>query len=412
MPGRVPGRVTDAGPLNDRPAAADAVRMPPRRLRALLLVCAAGIVAATALPAAATDAPSNQPTGQPTDHPTDQPDPTAYRDLANEVTRNTSRLADLAAQIDAANTRITALEGTIATTQQQLDATRAEIARLKGIVRARAAFIYTHARSPRVLLDIPHVDELSVGTQYAQSATIADAGRISDLTRTADATEARLHALQAAHDDQVHQRDDLQQTRGALQVQTDKKKKLLDDAGAITVMGDSQLTGDQIAAWFQSRNVKYKLAGDTTIGDLADLFVEEGNAEHVRGDIAFAQSVLETGSFGNAWDNNYGGIGACDSCNGEIGFPTPRDGVRGQIQMLRNYADPTSRAANLANPPSPQIYGSNPFGAAVAYDTFFAKGRVPTWNLMGNGNWATAPQYAPKVLGIYFEMVAFANRKG
>jgi hypothetical protein len=30
---------------------------------------------------------------------------------------------------------------------------------------------------------------------------------------------------------------------------------------------------------------------------------------------------------------------------------------------------------------------------------------------MGNGNWATAPLYAPKVLGIYFDMVAFAARQ-
>ena len=153
------------------------------------------------------------------------------------------------------------------------------------------------------------------------------------------------------------------------------------------------------------------MSGDTTIGELADLFVEEGAAEHVRGDIAFAQAILETGSFGHATDNNYGGIGACDSCNGEIAFPTPRDGVRGQIQMLKNYADPGSRAANLANPPSAPIYGQDPVSAANAYDTFFAKGRVPTWNLMGNGNWATAPEYAPKVLGLYFEMVASANRK-
>ena len=118
------------------------------------------------------------------------------------------------------------------------------------------------------------------------------------------------------------------------------QQKLLDDAATITVMGDSELTGDQIAAWFTARGVHYQLSGDTTIGELADLFVEEGAAEHVRGDIAFAQAMLETGSFAHATDNNYGGIGACDSCNGEIPFPTPRDGVRGQIQMLKNYADP------------------------------------------------------------------------
>ena len=85
--------------------------------------------------------------------------------------------------------------------------------------------------------------------------------------------------------------------------------------------------------------------------------------------------------------------------------------MRGQIQMLRNYADPTSRAATLANPPSPPIYGRDPAAAAQSYDTFFAKGRVPTWNLMGNGNWATAAGYAPRVLGLYFDMVAFTARQ-
>ena len=79
--------------------------------------------------------------------------------------------------------------------------------------------------------------------------------------------------------------------------------------------------------------------------------------------------------------------------------------------MLKNYADPGSRASNLANPPSAPIYGSDPGSSARAYDTFFAKGRIPTWNLMGNGNWATAAEYAPRVLGLYFEMVAFAARK-
>jgi hypothetical protein len=373
-------------------------------------------VAASAVPAGAEPA-GNAPdrAGAPdsgTPGATETPDPEAYRALALEVSRNGIRLTELAKEIDDATTRIATLDGEIAKTRQQLDATRAEIERLRDIVRERAAFIYTHARSPRVLLDIPRVADISVGTQYAQSATIADAGDIAELTRTANSIEAKLDSQQSARAQQVEQRDGLQQSRDALQAANERKQKLLDEAGTITVLGDSQLTGEQIAAWFEARGVRYRLTGGTTIRELADLFVEEGKAEHVRGDIAFAQSVLETGSFGNAWDNNYGGIGACDSCNGEIGFLTPRDGVRGQIQMLRNYADPLSRAANLANPPSPQIYGHDPVAAAAAYDSFFAKGRVPTWNLMGNGNWATSTEYAPKVLGIYFEMVAFASRNG
>ena len=129
-------------------------------------------------------------------------------------------------------------------------------------------------------------------------------------------------------------------------------------------MGDAELTPDDITGWFDARNVKYRLAGGISIGDLVKLYFEEGKAEHVRPELAFAQSIIETGSFGDALDSNYAGIGACDSCQGEPGFPTPRDGVRGQIQLLRNYADPTSRAANLANPPSPTIYGNDPVAAA------------------------------------------------
>ena len=141
------------------------------------------------------------------------------------------------------------------------------------------------------------------------------------------------------------------------------------------------------------------------------MYFEEGAAEHVRPELAFAQSVLETGSFGHALDNNYGGIGACDSCESEIAFATPRDGVRGQIQLLKTFADPSSRASALANPPSPQLFGRDPAAAAASFDNYIFKGRMPTWNLMGNGNWATDPTYASKVLVIYFDMVTFAARR-
>src|SRR5947209_18071481 len=99
------------------------------------------------------------------------------------------------------------------------------------------------------------------------------------------------------------------------------------------------------------------------------MYVEEGTAEHVRGDLAFAQAIVETGSFAVAAGNNFSGIGVCDSCTGGYAFPTPRDGVRAQIQLLRNYADPDSRADNLANPPSPALYGADGSKAARLYDT-------------------------------------------
>jgi Mannosyl-glycoprotein endo-beta-N-acetylglucosaminidase len=283
--------------------------------------------------------------------------------------------------------------------------------RLRALVRTRAAYIYRHSDTPgTAVVDIQHVQDISAGKKYAESAAQTDNGKVDSLQKLSDQLDAQRKQLEDAQAAAQAERDRLQNAKDALEALTSRQKKLLDQAGAIPVMGDAELTPEEVTSWFESRNVKYRLSGGISIGDLVQLYFEEGKAEHVRPELAFAQSIIETGSFGNALDNNYAGIGACDSCQGEPAFPTPRDGVRGQIQLLRNYADPTSRAANLANPPSPTIYGHDPVKAAQLYDTFFAKGRTPTWNAMGNGNWATDPGYAPKVLTVYFQMVSFAAK--
>ena len=68
--------------------------------------------------------------------------------------------------------------------------------------------------------------------------------------------------------------------------------------------------------------------------------------------------MLETGSFSypaggqvRGTDNNFAGMGACDSCNGGNRFPDARTGVRAQLQQLRVYADATLTNAAL-NPPA------------------------------------------------------------
>jgi hypothetical protein len=354
-----------------------------------------------------TTAPSTSAPGSTT--PT--PDPDAFAALANQVSQNQAMLTQLSAQVAEATQKLAALAAEIDTTQQKLDATRAEMARLRQIVRDRAAYMYSHADTPSTaVVDIQHVVDLDAGKKYAESATQTDGARISDLTRVSDQLDQHRQELENARAQQQQEKSRLDEAQAALEALTAHQKKLLDQAGAVPVMGDAELTAPEITAWFESRGVKYRLAGGMPIGDLVQIYMDEGKAEHVRPELAFAQSIIETGSFGNALDNNYAGIGACDSCQGEPAFPSPRDGVRGQIQLLRNYADPTSRAVNLANPPSPTIYGADPVRAAQLYDTFFAKGRTPTWNVMGNGNWATDPGYAQKVLTVYFQMVSYAAK--
>src|SRR6202011_2608818 len=86
-----------------------------------------------------------------------------------------------------------------------------------------------------------------------------------------------------------------------------------------TILSPSALTAAELADWFASTG---KVVATTVpIPDLAAAYVNAGQAEGVRGDIAFAQSILETGYFSfpaggqlTGADNNFAGIGACDSC--------------------------------------------------------------------------------------------------
>ena len=87
-----------------------------------------------------------------------------------------------------------------------------------------------------------------------------------------------------------------------------------------------------------------------TLPQLAELFIDEGNRYNVRGDIVFAESIVETVWFNfpdygmvRTNNNNFAGIGACDTCGNGFQFSSVVVGVRGQLQLLRNYADINSR---------------------------------------------------------------------
>jgi hypothetical protein len=184
-------------------------------------------------------------------------------------------------------------------------------------------------------------------------------------------------------------------------------------------MGQSRLTADQLVAYYQQRSgLQYRATG-ATLQQLATMFVNEGNRYNVRGDLAFAQSIVETAWFNfpdygmvRPYNNNFSGIGACDSCGNGFQFSSALAGVRAQLQLLRNYADASSNTTTIPDPPVPELWGSNPATATYNFDHYFAKGKAPLWNEMGNGNWATAPNYATVVLGVYNQMLVDSGQPG
>lgn len=130
----------------------------------------------------------------------------------------------------------------------------------------------------------------------------------------------------------------------------------VESTGKTAIMGKAEATAEQMAAFCLSKNGLPKLPS-CTVAELARLFIEEGEAEGVRGDVAFAQSLHETGyfKFGGIVlpeQNNYGGLGALNgnSAGQAASFDTPRLGVRAQIQHLKAYASTEALAGECVDP--------------------------------------------------------------
>lgn len=115
------------------------------------------------------------------------------------------------------------------------------------------------------------------------------------------------------------------------------------------IRGEAVATVKQMAQFVQNAGKEPKL--NCSLEELAQLYIEEGQVEGIKGDMAFAQAVKETNYFtflrtdGTPSlvlpaQNNYCGLGATN--NSEIGqgawFSSPQEGVRAQIQHLKAYA--------------------------------------------------------------------------
>ena len=165
------------------------------------------------------------------------------------------------------------------------------------------------------------------------------------------------------------------------------------------IIGTSALSAEQLAAFLLSRNPHPKIS--CTALELAWFFVIEGDIEGVRGDVAFCQSILETGWFRYGGQvlpeqNNFGGIGAIN--NSEVGagawFNSPQIGVRAQIQHLKAYA--STQPLKQANV-NPRFH-------------LVTRGIAPFWEDL-NGRWAVpGTYYAQTILHIYETALEFAIR--
>ncbi|GHV06520.1 hypothetical protein FACS1894217_05360 [Clostridia bacterium] len=138
--------------------------------------------------------------------------------------------------------------------------------------------------------------------------------------------------------------------------------------GKTPIMGESVCTAAQLNAYVKKNN--------PNAPELGAIFIEEGDAEGVRGDVAFCQSCLETGFFKfggdvSAVQNNFCGLGATGGGVKGASFTTPRDGIRAQIQHLKAYASKDALKNSCIDPRFNLV----------------TRGIAPNWEDL-NGRWA------------------------
>ncbi len=110
--------------------------------------------------------------------------------------------------------------------------------------------------------------------------------------------------------------------------------------GLTLIMGESVLTVAQMVSYIKSVNPNVA----QSVIDMIPFYISEGNAEGVRGDVAFVQSCVETGNFAfsdtavTLDQNNFCGLGVTSKGMKGNSFGTPQLGIRAQIQHLKAYA--------------------------------------------------------------------------
>ena len=87
----------------------------------------------------------------------------------------------------------------------------------------------------------------------------------------------------------------------------------------------------------------------------SEIYLEEAEAEGVRGEVAFCQAMLETGylKFGGDVKKeqyNFAGLGATGGGAQGATFPDIRTGIRAQIQHLKAYASKEELKQSCVDP--------------------------------------------------------------
>ena len=161
-----------------------------------------------------------------------------------------------------------------------------------------------------------------------------------------------------------------------------------------SIIGKSNVSYKKLVAFVESKSGKVD-----DLEDIAKSFIDVGNKYNIKGDIAFCQSIIETGWFkfegGTAVtpdQHNYCGLGVVSKGVKGNSFKTIKEGVTAQIQHLYAYA--TSEEI-----PNDEIIIDPRF-------KYVSRGIAPNWEDLSN-RWAMNPNYGDNIISLYNSLLNF-----
>lgn len=174
--------------------------------------------------------------------------------------------------------------------------------------------------------------------------------------------------------------------------------------GQYPIMGMSAVTVEQMVSYFQSGNVPYpseqlSKGGADSIEAFCQMYYDEASAEGVRPEVAFAQTMKETGWLQYGGDAsieqfNFAGLGTTGGGVPGNSYPDVRTGIRAQIQHLKAYATADALAQECVDDRYEYVMkGSAPYVEWLGQNE----------NPQGQG-WATAENYGYSIVDMIHKM--------
>ena len=178
--------------------------------------------------------------------------------------------------------------------------------------------------------------------------------------------------------------------------------------GLYSIMGDTTTDAAQLERYYISSGHVYPSSiyasrGAADLSTFCRIYIEEAAAEGVRAEVAFAQSMLETGwlqfsptGIVKPEQCNFAGLGAVDgNSQGQCAsFPDVRTGVRAQIQHLKAYGSRNALNNSCVDPRFHLVSR----GTAL-YVQYLGQKENP----LGVG-WATSPGYGYRIVNMIYSL--------